>query len=86
MQFPAGYPLSFTHQHTEIPFTVQGEPDGNLCITCEHLLFIQRFNGHTKCFHPFISAPFIPDETDENYAYFFAMKMKILKEFSKLRD
>ncbi len=86
MQFPAGSLLSFMHQHTEITFTVGGEPDGDLCITCEHPLFAQRFNGHTKCFHPFISAPFTPDPTDENYDYFLAMKMEILKAHAELKE
>ena len=84
MQFPAGYALSFIHHHTEVLFTVQGEPDGDLCITCEHTLFVQRFSGHTKCFHPFISAPFVPDPTDENYDYFYNLKAGILKAYSEL--
>ncbi len=84
MNFRNGYPLSFTYQHQEIPFTVQGEPNGELCITCAHTLFIQRFNGGTMCFHPFTSAPFLPDETDEHYEYFRLMKMTILKAYAEL--
>ncbi len=84
MKFPIGYPLSFSFQHHDVQFTVQGEPAGNLCITCEHTVFVQRFSGHTKCFYPFISSPFLPDETDINYDYFLTMKDVIVKAHSQL--
>jgi hypothetical protein len=84
MDFPIGYALSLSYQHTSIDFFVQGNPDGELCITCPHTIFHQRFSGGTKCFHPFISAPFIPDETDEHYEFFLNMKMEILKAWAEL--
>ena len=84
MKFPIGYALSFSHNNMDIDFFVQGEPEGELCITCQHPLFSQRFNGGTKCFNPFISAPLLPNETDANYAFFLNMKLVILKAYSEL--
>jgi len=86
MKFPVGYTLSLEYDYTTIHFTVQGEPESELCITCLHTIFIQRFSGGTKCFHPFVSAPFIPDETDEHYDFFVNMKMEILKAYSELKE
>jgi hypothetical protein len=86
MKFPIGYALSLDYNYTTIDFFVQGEPEGELCITCLHTIFHQRFSGGTKCFHPFISAPFIPDETDENYEFFVKMKMVILKAYAELSN
>ena len=84
MKFPIGYALSLDYNYTTIDFFVQGEPEGELCITCSHTIFHLRFSGGTKCFHPFISAPFIPDKTDENYEFFVKMKMVILKAYAEL--
>jgi hypothetical protein len=86
MKFPVGYALSLDYNHNTIDFFVQGEPEGELCITCPHTIFHLRFSGGTKCFHPFISAPFIPNETDENYAFFVNMKMVILKAYAALNE
>ncbi len=86
MKFPVGYALSLDYNYTAIDFFVQGEPAGELCITCPHTIFHQRFSGGTKCFHHFISAPFIPNETDENYEFFVKMKMTILKAYAELNE
>lgn len=86
MKFPVGYPLSISFNNMNIAFSVQGEPEGELCITCLHTIFHLRFSGGTKCFHPFISAPFVPDETDEHYAFFFDMKAEILRAWGELKE
>lgn len=86
MKFPVGYALSLEYNYTTIDFFVQGEPEGELCITCPHTIFHQRFGGGTKCFNPFISASFIPNETDEHYQFFVKMKMVILKAFAELNE
>jgi hypothetical protein len=84
--FPVGYALSFDYNYTTIDFFVQGEPEGELCITCPHTIFHLRFNGGTKCFHHFIDAAFIPDETDEFYEFFVQMKTLILKAYAELNE
>jgi hypothetical protein len=86
MKFPVGYALSFDYRYTAIDFFVQGEPEGELCITCPHTIFHLRFNGGTKCFHPFTDAPFVPDETDEHYQFFFDMKATILTAWGELQS
>ena len=84
MKFPVGYALSMDYNYTSIYFFVQGKPEGELCITCPHTIFHLRFNGGTKCFNSFIDAPFVPDETDEFYEFFFKMKMEILRAWAEL--
>ena len=86
MDFPIRYALSITFQYNTINFFVQGNPMRELCITCPHAIFHLRFSGGTKCFHPFIDAPFVPDETDEHYEFFFKMKMEILRAWAELKD
>lgn len=85
MDFPVGYALSLNYQQANIDFFVQGSPQGELCITCQHPIFSQRFSGGTKCFHPFMTAPFLPDETDEHFAFFAAMKALVLREYEELQ-
>ncbi len=84
MKFPVGYALSFSFQHQDIDCFVQGDPAGELCITCHHPVFVQRFSGGTKCFDPFVSAFYIPDPSDENYDFFTNLKLAILKASSEL--